>query len=61
MAENEDTLPPDFTPGWPPDWAEVQRKIDAGWVGKKGKHWVLQVWGKNPISGYKVIYKAADN
>jgi hypothetical protein len=51
-------IPLDFKP-WPP--ANPQAFVDeitkAWGTGRHGKHWGLQVFGENPISGYKVILK----
>ena len=43
---------------WPPDNAQafVQEITDAA-AGRHGKHWALQVYVENPISGYKVVFK----
>ena len=33
-------------------------EIEAAWAsqqGRHGKHWALQIFGENPISGYMVI------
>jgi hypothetical protein len=60
MADNPTSLPPGFKP-WPPADAQAfVNEIKAGWgsgEGRHGKHWALQVFGENPISGYKVILK----
>ena len=60
MADNQDALPPGFKP-WPPaDLADLVRKIEEDWAsqpGRNGKHWGLQVYGKNPLSGYRVKVK----
>jgi hypothetical protein len=60
MADNQASLPPGFKP-WPPANAQdFVEEIKAGWgsgQGRHGKHWALQVFGENPISGYKVILK----
>jgi hypothetical protein len=48
-----------FTP-WPPaDPQAFIQQIEAAWAshGSSGKHWILQVDGNNPISGYKVKVK----
>jgi hypothetical protein len=58
VTDNQAGLPPGFKP-WPP--ADAQAFVDeitAVWAseqGRHGKHWALQVFGENPISGYKVI------
>jgi hypothetical protein len=58
MADNEANLPPGFK-HWPPANAKAfVDEIDAAWAsqqGRHGKHWALQVFGENPISGYMVI------
>ena len=60
MPDNQDSLAPGFKP-WPPaDCQAFLREIEAGWAsekGRNGKHWCLQVDGRNPISGYLVTYK----
>jgi hypothetical protein len=60
MADDQDPLPPGFK-RWPPaDCQAFLREIEAGWAsqpGRNGKHWGLQVAGKNPLSGYRVEYK----
>jgi hypothetical protein len=59
MAEAKEH-PPDFK-DWPPSsWQDFQDEVEETWKhppGRKGKHWGIQVWGNNPISGYKVTYK----
>jgi hypothetical protein len=53
MADNQD----DFKP-WPP--ADLVGEIKKAWAsqpGRSGKHWALQVDGRNPLSGYRVILK----
>jgi hypothetical protein len=58
MADNQASPPPGFKP-WPPANAQAfVDEINAAWAsqqGRHGKHWALQVFGENPISGYKVI------
>jgi hypothetical protein len=57
MADNQDALQPGFKP-WPP--ADLVREIEVAWAsqpGRNGKHWCLQVDGRNPLSGYRVTYK----
>ena len=60
MADNQVSLPPGFKP-WPP--ADAQAFVDEitkAWGsehGRHGKHWGLQVFGHNPISGYVVTFK----
>jgi hypothetical protein len=49
--------PSDFK-DWPPtDWSVFKGEVDKEMSGRKGKHWGVQFWGVNPISGYKVVYK----
>ena len=60
MADNQGALPPGFKP-WPPtDLADLVREIKKAWEsqsGRNGKHWGLQVYGENPLSGYRVKVK----
>jgi hypothetical protein len=60
QAVPEKDHPSDFKDWPPPDWGVFQKEVEDKWKGqegRKGKHWGLQVWGNNPISGYKVVYK----
>ena len=66
MASGGDDLPPGFTRGWPP--ANPQAFFDAvqaAWGGRpgrtQGKHWALQLYGNNPISGYRIILKQSSS
>jgi hypothetical protein len=60
MTEIEVNLPPG-KPWPPPDDAQAAlalvKEITAAAAGKQGKHWALQVYVENPISGYKVKFK----
>jgi hypothetical protein len=60
MADSQNALLPGFKP-WPPaDCQAFLDEIKEAWAsqpGRSGKHWALQVDGRNPLSGYKVIYK----
>jgi hypothetical protein len=65
MSEHHTSLPPGFTSGWPPaDPQAFVKQITDLWPTRpghgQGKHWAVQVFGENPISGYRVIYKKAD-
>jgi hypothetical protein len=45
---------------WPPaNPQDLVDEINAAWAAAhgNGKHWILQVDGRNPISGYKVKIK----
>jgi hypothetical protein len=62
MAESQTPLPPGFTRGWPPaDPQAFVNQITELWATRPGhgggKHWAVQVFGENPISGYRVKYK----
>ena len=57
MTDAQGSLPPGFK-HWPPNPKELMDEIEAAWAsqqGRHGKHWALQVFGENPISGYLVI------
>jgi hypothetical protein len=60
MADDHDAPLQDFKP-WPP--ADLLGEIKKAWEsqsGRNGKHWGLQVYGKNPLSGYMVKVKKCD-
>jgi hypothetical protein len=53
---NEQGLPPGFK-DWPPrDPAAFIQEIQDEWERKHGagKHWIVQGYGTNPLSGYTV-------
>ena len=53
MADDQPGLPPGYKP-WPPD--DLVKEIEDEWAQKRGggKHWIVQVTGTNPLSGYTV-------
>jgi hypothetical protein len=53
---DEQDLPPGFK-AWPPaDWKAFQKEVDDTFTAAaRGRHWGLQVFCHNPISGYKVV------
>lgn len=60
MSDTEEPLPPGFKPWPPPRAQDLLDEIDLKWTSeppRHGKHWALQVYGHNPISGYRVVYK----
>jgi hypothetical protein len=55
-------LPEGFTKGWPPaDPRAFVDDITKKWENRpgqtNGKHWALQLFGNNPISGYRIVLK----
>jgi hypothetical protein len=63
MADNQDDLPPGFT-RWPPanphDFVDEIAKAWGSDPGRHGKHWGLQVFGHNPISGYLITIQPTE-
>jgi hypothetical protein len=55
MAEQQD-LPQGFKPWPPPDGDAFIEEIKAEWESHHGagKHWIVQGYGTNPLSGYMV-------
>jgi len=55
MANEQQDPPPGFN-AWPPNGDDLIREIEAAWAGTPGggKHWIVQVTGTNPLSGYTV-------
>jgi hypothetical protein len=63
---NGNQLPPDFTRGFPdPNQAgeceafvrDIINKWESRTPKTQGKHWALQLYGNNPISGYRIKIK----
>ena len=62
MADQQESLPPGFKT-WPPANPQAfLTEIDEAWKqhGGKGKHWLVQGFGTNPLSGYSVVIKPTD-
>ena len=54
------TLPEGFKPWPPPNCQAFLRELEEAWASQphgQGKHWILQVVGTNPLSGYMVVVK----
>ena len=58
MGNEQQQLPPGFSP-WPPtDPEQFVRDIKTKWdaeSGRRGKHCALHVFGTNPLSGYMIV------
>jgi hypothetical protein len=56
MADQQESMPEGFKQ-WPPNGDELIREIEAAWASTPGagRHWIVQVTGTNPLSGYTVI------